>query len=301
MNQQDEKTGCLKTVAGGSSGGKLNLLGPDARCFALSPIGHPSLLGDDMLFDFWRRRSFPMLLFITHAKAGSTWVDGILRSLFGKQVYPTGYGREIPVRRGRIATAFMNRQQFLSRPDFAETQRFIVFRDLRDTFISRYFSLLAVHPDDPSGAIAAARLELQGLSQEEGMRRTIKEKGMLSTGEIQRSWVGSGEEILRYEDLITDDLNQFRRLFIQKLKLPVTEAQVDQAVLENRFERKYGRKLGEEDASSHGRKGTPGDWRNHFTPALAEEFNATYGEILLATGFETDPDWARKVEAPGVA
>jgi lipopolysaccharide transport system ATP-binding protein len=195
----------------------------------------------------------------------------------------------------------MNREEFLSRPAFAETQRFIVIRDLRDTLVSRYFSLRGVHPEDPGGRVAAVRRELQGLSEEEGMRWTIQEKGMLVTGEIQRSWTGSGEEVLRYEDLITDDVNQFRRLFLEKLKLPISQAQLERAVLENRFERKYGRKLGEEDASSHGRKGTPGDWRNHFTPALAEEFDATYGEILLATGSETDPDWARKVQAPGVA
>jgi len=53
----------------------------------------------------------------------------------------------------------------------------------------------------------------------------------------------------------------------------------------------FGRKLGEEDITSHGRKGTPGDWKNHFTPALRRQFGEKFGDLLIATGYEKDLAW----------
>lgn len=52
-----------------------------------------------------------------------------------------------------------------------------------------------------------------------------------------------------------------------------------------------GRSRGEEDVQSHYRKGTPGDWRNHFTPALVDHFKAEWGDLLIQLGYETDHTW----------
>jgi hypothetical protein len=52
-----------------------------------------------------------------------------------------------------------------------------------------------------------------------------------------------------------------------------------------------GRKAGEEDVKNHFRKGVPGDWRNHFTPALTEAFKYRYNAVVLKLGYETDEDW----------
>ena len=114
---------------------------------------------------------------------------------------------------------------------------------------------------------------------------------------IQRSWFGSGEIVLRYEDLLADDVSLFTDLLITKLGLPVSAEKVKRAVVANRFEKIYKRKLGEEDTGSHGRKGTPGDWRNHFTAQLAARFQEMYGDVLPAGGYEADADWVRKVTA----
>jgi hypothetical protein len=97
--------------------------------------------------------------------------------------------------------------------------------------------------------------------------------------------------VLRYEDLIARDLELLQDLLIDRLALPITPAALEKAVVANRFETVFKRKLGEEDASSHGRKGAPGDWRNHFTPALAREFHELYGDLLAATGYEADGTW----------
>jgi hypothetical protein len=63
-------------------------------------------------------------------------------------------------------------------------------------------------------------------------------------------------------------------------------------IYEHRFsEFAQGRSRGEEDASSHYRKGLAGDWRNHFTARHVEHFKARYNELLLKTGYEASADW----------
>ena len=59
------------------------------------------------------------------------------------------------------------------------------------------------------------------------------------------------------------------------------------------FESRFRRKLGEEDAASHGRQGAPGNWRKHFTPTLATEFAVAFGDVLIATGYERDASWVQ--------
>lgn len=63
-------------------------------------------------------------------------------------------------------------------------------------------------------------------------------------------------------------------------------------VYDNRFSKLAGgRKAGEENVSSHYRKGESGDWKNHFTPAHKEFFKARYNDVLIALGYERDDRW----------
>lgn len=245
-----------------------------------------------MLFLSRKRADFPTLLHITHAKAGSTWIEGILRALFGKQVRGRGYAiPDFVSAKEKVFSVFMTREEVLTRPELEPAKRFIVLRDLRDTLISRYFSLRASHELDSAGKIAAQRAELCALSIEDGLAKVMEDAGMAASARIQRSWFGSGEVVLRYEDLLADDVALFRRLFLEQLALPLTPARIEKAVVANRFEKLFRRQLGVEDTASHGRKGTPGDWRNHFTPRLADRFHELYGELLLAGHYEADERW----------
>ena len=261
-------------------------------------VGNVAYVTAAMLFDFLKRPELPTTLHITHAKAGSTWVDAILRSLFGRRVRPRGY--QMPafdVGKERVFSVFMDREEFTARPALATAKRFIVVRDLRDTMISLYFSMRETHKPDPSGKIEALRAELRTQNFSEGLEFLLEGTGMARMAAIQRSWFGSGEIVLRYEDLLADDVALFQKLFIEQLGLPVSAEKVERAVVANRFEKKYKRKLGEEDTTSHGRKGTPGDWRNHFTPQLAERFQELYGDVLPAGRYEADAGWVRGVGA----
>lgn len=251
-----------------------------------------------MLFDIFKSAEVPLTLHISHAKAGSSWVFAILQTLFGKRVHPRTYTRpDFASAKERIFSVFMAREDFTSHPELSASKRFIVLRDLRDTLISRYFSQRETHKNDPSGKIEAMRAELRAMRVEDGLARVMEDAGMANTARIQRSWFGSGEIVLRYEDLISNDVALFTELFVKQLGLPVSADKVERAVVANRFEKIYKRKLGEEDAASHGRKGTPGDWKNHFTPRLAERFQELYGDVLPAGGYEADAGWVRDVAA----
>jgi lipopolysaccharide transport system ATP-binding protein len=234
---------------------------------------------------------------ITHGKAGSTWIDLILRKLFEGQVAPRLW--EMPERFSFekypvYAAVFMTRDKFLSYPELAPIKRFVVIRDLRDTLISQYFSMRDTHELDPGGIVQERRDILRACSFEEGLSYLL-DKALIKQAAIQQSWVGSGEILLKYEDLIARDLELFTELFLGKMALPVTREQIEQAVTANRFETVFQRKLGEEDATSHGRKGAPGDWQNHFTRAFAQQFQDKYGALLAATGYESDSAWVERI------
>jgi hypothetical protein len=53
-----------------------------------------------------------------------------------------------------------------------------------------------------------------------------------------------------------------------------------------------GRAPGEEDVTSHYRKGVPGDWKLHFGPAHIDYFKQHYNDLLLKLGYEQSPDWS---------
>lgn len=242
---------------------------------------------------FWKRDRQPTLIHFTHAKAGSTWIDGILRQIFGSRVCGRSWGvPEFHRSVGSIfPSVFMRRDEALAIPAVQAAQRFFVLRDLRDTLISRYFSIRESHKPDPAGKIERDRRVLRSMNLEDGMLHCMEELGMQQTAAIQESWLGSSEIVLRYEDLIARDVPLFSELFVDRLGLQLDPGKLEAAVTSQRFETVYQRKLGEEDMSSHGRKGTPGDWRNHFTPRIGARFAEIYGHLLIAGGYESDASW----------
>jgi hypothetical protein len=104
--------------------------------------------------------------------------------------------------------------------------------------------------------------------------------------------VGRGpDEILKYEDLLLQDAELLERVLLRECGLPVSPERLRKVILANRFETRSGRKRGEENVSSHERKGVAGDWRNHFSDKIAKEFKSHYGDLLVATGYEPNDRW----------
>lgn len=238
----------------------------------------------------------PTTLYITHAKAGSVWLTGLLEDLFGAGVQdrlPPEQLRErlkenrLPAR-GIHPAMFLTRSDLRCNPAFYSAPRFVVLRDLRDTLVSLYFSLKVSHPENE--AVHRDRARLNSLPEEEGLLFCIQERAH-RLAELQLSWTEESERLYRYEDLMADTFGQLKRLF-SELRLPCSDKKLRAVVEKHSFEKRFRRELGKEDVRSHGRQGSPGDWKRRFSPRLAEAFAQRYGSVLVATGYEKDNSWA---------
>jgi hypothetical protein len=171
------------------------------------------------------------------------------------------------------------------------SRRFVVIRDLRDTLVSGYFSLKVSHGAFAADQVSELRRDLQRKSIEEGLLQTI-DQWLTVNAKIQRSWLEAGEPVIRYEDLLENDVEILERVLIDECGYPVPRPRLRRAVETRRFDRmSKGRPRGEEDVSAHLRKGVAGDWRNYFTAPVKEAFKERWGELLVTAGYERDLDW----------
>jgi len=197
---------------------------------------------------------------------------------------------------------------------------FHVVRDPRDTLVSAYFSHRNSHPTEGWPELQAHRDRLQNLSIEDGLLAEMDFSANVFAE--MTNWDYNQPHILelKFERLIEhpyatmleafsflgmikdkratawDHFILFLNTATQRLegrakgrfrawgKLDEVPAEVLLAeVHQRRFSKLTGgRQRGEEGRDSHYRKGQPGDWRNHFTPRVAETFVTRYGALLDA-------------------
>lgn len=236
----------------------------------------------------------PPVFHVTHWKAGSQWIHRILLQCVPDRIVAPRPGeaqvRCYAIQRGHVyPTVYMNREDLI-RVAPADSKLFVVIRDLRDTLVSAYFSFKHSHPvttDD----MAALRQKLGELDQEAGLLYLLDHL-LPQCAKIQLSWLEAGAPILKYEDLLEDDLRLLERTLIGECGLPIRPEDLRKAIIDNRFEAlTHGRPRGSEQILAHERKGVAGDWRNHFTDRIKNAFTARYGGALVATGYEKDLSW----------
>jgi lipopolysaccharide transport system ATP-binding protein len=237
----------------------------------------------------------PTIFHITHWKAGSQWVRKILEAcvperIVPPQVYEVQFLQE-SILEGRVyPTVYVTQEQFYSvqLPQF--WKKFIIIRDLRDTLISVYFSIRFSH-QAIADEIVEWRRKLELLDEENGLIYLLDE-WLPRCAVIQSSWLGDQDGMLKYEDLLHDDIGIFENVLIDRCQLPVSRENFRRVVNSNRFESlTAGRQRGVEDVRSHERKGISGDWKNHFTDRLKEQFKGKYGKLLIDTGYEMSMNW----------
>lgn len=235
---------------------------------------------------------------ITHWKAGSQWIHRILTDCAPDRIIlpvnPVKHFLEAPIIEGAIyPTVYVTKDQFYSVSLPPEYCKFIVIRDLRDTLISGYFSVLYSHQvlDDD---MEQCRKYLVSASIQSGLLHMI-EIWLPTVAAIQQSWLKSGDEIIRYEDLLVNDFSILEDTLITRGRLRIARQDFQGVIEKYRFENFSGRKRGQEDIASHERKGLPGDWKNHFTRAVAKSFNDKFGKLLVEAGYEQGQVWAANV------
>jgi hypothetical protein len=201
---------------------------------------------------------------------------------------------------------------------------FHVIRDPRDVLVSAYFSHRYSHPIRSDGEwIAEFRRQLRAAPDVEGgLLLELEFNAPIFAAMGAWDYTNPGVYETRYETLIADPVTEFRRIFNflgiatprlglttlpgllfdlarkrragrpmpQRTTLPIPLLQF--MVERNDFTHQAGgRQPGEEDAHHHYRKGVAGDWRNHFTPRVADAFKQRYGDLLIALDYERGRDW----------
>lgn len=107
---------------------------------------------------------------------------------------------------------------------------------------------------------------------------------------IQSSWLGSDILIIKYEELISDEYKIFDKI-IRYCQIDIDRQLLHDVIRANSFKSLTGRKPGEEDINSHLRKGIAGDWHNHFSKRIKDEFKQRFGHILIQAGYEENFNW----------
>src|SRR3954470_17059573 len=250
------------------------------------------------------RTRHPTVIHVTHWKAGSMWIDAILtRCAAGRVVAPVRGqgnlrgedGELVPgaIAPGRVyPRAYLTRDQLEAVGAPADARRFLVVRDLRDVLVSAYFSIRYSHPTADFPEIAGLRQRLERVGVEAGLLLTLDSYMVAGSAAIQRSWLGSDMTVVRYEDLLEHDVDILVPLLRDECGLPVDPGPLRDAILAARFERLTGgRRRGEEQVGAHQRKGVARDWRNHFTPDVAQAVKERWGDLLVDTGYAADRDW----------
>ncbi len=259
---------------------------------------------DDSL-QFFRLRRYPYerkVLFVAGLpKSGTTWMSNLLGMI------PGYYERTLydPSRMMKFhdissmvfelvphyAHSVIKLHTKYSSQNFAVIQRFldkfiVMYRDLRDMTVSRYFHVLNEESHRHHHLY-------QEMSQEDGILHSMN---------IVRhdfvSWVKDWHEMalahpdaiieVRYEEMNADVRGTMNKV-LKFFNIPVGTSLLDQMAA---TQLKTPMNLME--SLSHGdtkRKGIVGDWRNLFTQNHKDYFKEVAGQLLIDLGYERDMHW----------
>ena len=242
---------------------------------------------------------FPMVFVLGFPKSGTTWACQLIADYLR---LPTPQFAILP----HTFEAVVHGHQL---PTPRHKPLVYVVRDGRDALVSLYFMLLR----SARGGETRYRHLLPGIDESADDLRphaaSFLEKVMRDTptspapwGEHCRAFFGARDGgarcgLLRYEGLLDDGPGELARCVRD---LTGDEPETDRvrfAIDKYAFSRVSNRKPGEEDRSSHQRKGVAGDWKNHFTREAAEVFDRHAGDALVELGYEPDRSWVARCES----
>ena len=96
---------------------------------------------------------------------------------------------------------------------------------------------------------------------------------------------------LRYEEMLIDPIIGMTRV-ATLFDLDSSSKTIEQIVSVHSFKKMSGgRDTGDTSSTASVRKGIAGDWKNHFTPELREQFGKLLADFLVETADEQDDSW----------
>jgi hypothetical protein len=201
-------------------------------------------------------------------------------------------------RRFRV-TSVNNRFLDLEKLGDFRISRFV--RDPRDLVVSGYFyhrrgaeawtRIVAPTEEDwyfANGVVPEGMLGAE-ISFSDYLQQIPEEEGLLAELEFRRyhfeamaRWPPTHPKILthRYEDIIGSEIRVFRELF------DFYDFSAAERKLGEWFVRRYS--IRKRAADTHVRNPNPGQWRTHFTPRLAEAFEAQHPGLIQLLGYPSE-------------
>ena len=194
-----------------------------------------------------------------------------------------------PFPEGRIVSPiYVDYVNYAAFPKPLRYRTFCVARDPRDIVVSWYFS--AKFSYRPMGELANKRGQLLELPTEDGLLVVIDYLADFGLFDALGSWTAAKDDphaiLVKFEDLVGEASRQTFADLFEHLTIPLPATDLDDLLERYSFERLSGRARGNEDARSHYRKGTPGDWKNHFTPRVTDRLQAVAPDLAERLGYE---------------
>lgn len=252
-------------------------------------------------------KNMPNLIFIAGLpKSGTTWLFQLLRELPGYHpayVYdPDGCNLLHKICTDNFAhlPAYGHYVMKLHTEYSVETteifEKFnikpiIMYRDLRDQCVSRYFHVLndSLHRDNKL---------YSSLTKEEAMTHNIQ-----VTIDYYMSWIENWlagvkkkpEQFheIKYEILRANPIETLSAV-LSFFRITLSPNEIEQITQKVASQTKFDIKENFIKKSSTARKGIVGDWRNHFTENHVKIFKEKCGQHLIDVGYEKDLDWSLK-------
>jgi lipopolysaccharide transport system ATP-binding protein len=226
----------------------------------------------------------------TQWKAGSQWVQGVLTELEPQRVLvpsPEFSNGTVfsGIEQGRIYTPlYIHRLRFDESPlATVKHRKFVVVRDLRDTLVSWYFSLIKTH--EANELVQTHREKLQSMDPESGLLYLLGHKDFFGLAMVGSTWAQAADTlVVRFESLIKDPSRWFG-MICRECGIEASPARLQAALEQRSFDNLSKPASGGDGSASHYRKGVAGDWRAHFTPTIANEFAGRYDDLMIRTGY----------------
>jgi hypothetical protein len=222
-----------------------------------------------------------MVHVIEYPKCGGTWLARMLRTYRGVE-------REF----GHTRIARMHsviQEHCLYRRRYARPV--IVVRDPRDVWVSFFFHETQSGPSaevlrgigfDP-GAGDARNLEAYVRFK---LDHPLEGRPGFSYESFVDAWIGKPRiTVVRYEEMHRDTPGELARI-LRGIGEEPDPARIASSVAANSFLAITGRHPGDEDRSSHKRKGVVGDWRNYFTPHLSALVAERQARLFSRLGYD---------------
>jgi hypothetical protein len=191
---------------------------------------------------------------------------------------------------GDIAYSYLQARspyiEALSRPNVAA---FFIYRDPRDVIVSQIFYAMDIHTGHGMRAFyqslpdmeARIHAAINGVQSADANLSPILTKYEKYLGWLEQKAVLS----LRFEDLILDRQVALGRI-LDHLQARGFDPQPPRPEAIAALEAGIAPR-----ASGTFRKGQPGEWRQHFTPANIAAFKGATGDLLQRLGYEVSAQW----------